>query len=112
MSIAGMICMARVLRREATPACLRQAKRNCVGPGASVPSDEVGKQLKSGAVAFLRMELHGKDISLRYCASKRRWIRCCPRPDLRGGRRRIIAVREIEARRVGNFRPERMRLRL
>src|SRR5439155_19693410 len=89
-----------------------EAKRNCSRSGASVPGYEVGKQLKPGAVAFLRMELHGKDISLRYCASKRRWICRGPRPDLRVGRRRIIAVREIEARRVGNLRPERMRPRL
>src|SRR5438552_14751189 len=109
MSIAGMICMARVLRREAAPASLRQAKRNCVGSGASVPGYEVGEELKPGAVTFLRMELHDEDISLRYCASKRRWIRCGPRADLGVGGRRIIAVCEIEARCVGNLLPERMR---
>src|SRR5947207_10870828 len=89
-----------------------EAKRNCSRSGASVPGYEVGKQLKPGAVAFLRMELHGKDISLRYCASKRRRIRRRPGAGLAVHRRWVIAVREIEARRLGDSRPKRMRPRL
>ena len=45
-----------------------------IDSGAAVPGDEVGKQLKTGAVAFLGMELHGKDISACNRASKRRRI--------------------------------------
>src|SRR5206468_3026897 len=82
------------------------------GSGASVPGDEVGEQLEPGAVTFLRMELHSKDISLRYCASKRRRIIAGARHEPRVGRRRVIAVREIKPRHIGDTRPERMRSRL
>src|SRR5438067_8872902 len=86
--------------------------RECGGSGASVPGDEVGEQLEPGAVTFLRMELHGEDISLRYCASKRRRIIGGARHEPRVGRRRVIAVREIKPCHIGNIRPEWMRLRL
>src|SRR5881227_2546777 len=87
----------------------REASRNCSGSGASVPGYEVGKQLKPGAVTLLRMELHGEDISLRYCASKRRRIVGAAGTKLGVGGRRIVAVREIKARRVGDALPERVR---
>ena len=42
--------------------------------GASVPGDEIGEQLQSGALTLFRMELRREDISPRHRASKRRRI--------------------------------------
>src|SRR5207237_6618447 len=61
-----------------------------------------------GAVAFLGVELHSKDISAGNRASKRRWILDARRRHIRVIRLRIVAVREIESRAVVDTPPQRM----
>src|SRR5512143_960376 len=73
---------------------------------APVPGDEVGEQLESRAVALLGMELRREDISPCNRASKRRRIVGGAGRQLALLRHRMIAVREVEARAVGNAPPE------
>src|SRR5258708_8464478 len=86
---------------------------SCAAPAqlrsdAPVPGDEIREQLETGAVAFLWMELHGKDISAGNRASKRRRA-------VNAGRHRVpvpgdwvIAVSEIKSRAVVDPPPQRM----
>src|SRR5450631_182175 len=107
ISIAGMMCMAAVGSR---PGERREVTE--VTSGASVPGDEVGKQLETGAVTLLWMELHGKDISACNRASKRRWIIDAGGRQRTVIRHRVVAMCEIEAGCVSNALPKRVRPRL
>src|ERR1700682_3258215 len=93
ISIAGMICMSAGVRLLQTPPWQRAR----IESGAAVPGDEVGKQLETGAVTLLGMELHGKDISACNRASKRHRVfhRCGGQPRII--RHRVIAVGKIES---------------
>src|SRR5438552_8100216 len=78
---------------------------------APVPADEIREQLKTGAVALFRVELHGEDISAGNRASKRRRVgdrRRCHSEVIRRG---VIAVREVKPRLVVDASPQRMFMR-
>src|SRR5437773_3975248 len=79
-----------------------------LGSDAPVPGDEVREQLKTGAVALFRVELHGKDISAGNRASKRRRVSDGRRRHFGVIRRGVVAVREVEARAVVDASPQRM----
>src|SRR5436309_12995526 len=83
-----------------------------LGSDAPVPGDEVGEQLKTGALALFRMELHGEDISAGNRASKRRWIGNGCRSHLGFIRHWIVAVREGKPCAVFDALPQRMVLTL
>src|SRR6266581_3891156 len=72
---------------------------------APVPGDDVREQLKTGAVALFRVELNGEDISAGNRASKRRRIGDRRGRHARVVRRRVVAVREVEARAVVDAAP-------
>src|SRR5512138_2622057 len=79
--------------------------------GSGSPVHEVGEESQAGGLAFFRMELDGKNIIPGHRAGKGRSVDTGGDDQRRVGRRRIIAVHEIEARAVRNALPERVRAR-
>src|SRR5687768_4887328 len=73
---------------------------------SGTPAHEVGEELQAGGLAFLGMELDGKNIIPCDGAGKGRAVDRSRGRERRIARRRIVAMHEIEAAAVGNARPK------
>src|SRR6185295_16863447 len=76
---------------------------------SGTPAHEVGEELQAGGLAFLGMELDGKNIIPGYGAGKGRAVHAGRRDQRAVRGRGIVAVHEIEARAVRDALPHRVR---
>src|SRR6267142_2625860 len=95
-SIAGMMSTAVLVCRYET----RKSR---------TPAHEVGQELQAGGLAFLGVELDGKNIIPGHGAGKGHTIHASRRGERALCRRRIVAVHEVEAALVADSRPYRVR---
>src|SRR5262245_55958067 len=79
---------------------------------SGTPVHEVGEELQAGGLAFFGVELDGEDVIPCHGAGKGRAVVRRRRDERAVGRRRIVAVHEVEAAAVGDALPERVGLRL